>query len=89
MSKNVQIPQHLFYDLIRYFVLDSDDPDLYRRIRSQVEDKVEKIVARQLFTDYKTATTAAEREKARQDYLDYVGISEAFRSPSEVKNEDL
>lgn len=94
MSKNVKIPQTLipqtlFYDLIRYFILGSDDPELFGRIKAEVEAKVDKIVARELFTEYKTAENPSEREKARKAYLDYAGISEAFRSPTEVKNEDL
>lgn len=95
MNKNVQIPQNvkipksLFIDLIRYFALNSDEPELFGRIKEQLDEKIEKIIARQLFTEYKAAENDAEREKARQEYLDYVGISEAFRSPSEVKNEDL
>lgn len=87
--KNIQIPQSLFYDLIRYFVFNNEDPDVYKRICDEINKKVDKIVAHNLFTAYKTATSPVERENARKEYLDHIGILDAFRSPTEVKNEDL
>lgn len=91
--KNVQIPESLFYDLIRYFCIDGlenwEYQDIYKRIQDGVNQKVDKIVAHNLFTEYKRAVTPDERENARKKYLDYVGIPSSFHTDTEKKTEDL
>lgn len=77
MNKTVQIPLDLFRDLCLYFETGDGDPE---RIRRQLETKLDALVARQLYSQSKTAPTAEEREKARQAYLDRKGIPEDFRS---------
>ena len=75
--KNVTIPEELFIDLVKYFLADIRwDED---RIRSRLQEKLEAMVKRELYTRYKTAGTPEEREKARQEYLVKVGIPENFR----------
>lgn len=70
-------PGKLFIDLVKYFLADIRwDED---RIRSRLQEKLEAMVKRELYTRYKTAGTPEEREKARQEYLEKVGISENFR----------
>lgn len=44
--KTVQIPEDLFYDLIKYHSLDMRDPELKLRIRSGLEEKLDKMAAR-------------------------------------------
>ena len=64
-------------DLVKYFLADIRwDED---RIRSGLQEKLEAMVKRELYTRYKTAGTPEEREKARQEYLEKVGIPENFR----------
>jgi hypothetical protein len=76
-KKNVTIPEELFIDLVKYFLADIRwDED---RIRSRLQEKLEAMVKRELYTRYKTAGTPEEREKARQEYLEKVGIPENFR----------
>ena len=76
-KKNVTIPEELFIDLVKYFLADIRwDED---RIRSGLQEKLEAMVKRELYTRYKTAGTPEEREKARQEYLENVGIPENFR----------
>jgi hypothetical protein len=76
-KKNVTIPEELFIDLVKYFLADIRwDED---RIRSGLQEKLEAMVKRELYTRYKTAGTPEEREKARQEYLEKVGITENFR----------
>ena len=76
-KKNVTIPEELFIDLVKYFLADIRwDED---RIRSGLQEKLEAMVKRELYTRYKTAGTPEERKKARQEYLEKVGISENFR----------
>lgn len=49
------------------------------RIRFGLQEKLEAMVKRELYTRYKTAGTSEEREKSRQEYLEKVGIQENFR----------
>ena len=76
-KKNVTISEELFVDLVKYFLADIRlDED---RIRFGLQAKLEAMVKRELYTKYKTAGTPEEREKARQEYLEKVGIPEDFR----------
>lgn len=86
--KDIQIPVEMFVNLINYFYPDEGNaPSGYEadEIRRQIEDKMQKITNRALFTRYKTAPTAAEREQARREYLAERGISQAFISDTEVR----
>lgn len=80
---NIQIPENLFYDIIRYYLIASKGEaipeELDKRVFDGLSDKVQKIADRELYTIYKTAPTEEEKEKARQEYLDRKGIPESFR----------
>ena len=80
---NIQIPESLFYDIIRYYLIASKGEaipeELDKRVFDGLSDKVQKIADRELYTIYKTAPTEEEKEKARQEYLDRKGIPESFR----------
>lgn len=90
--KDVQISLRLFVDLIDYFFPDNKDcpqgieADM---IREQIKCKMDKMINRELFTRYKTATTPLEREKARREYLEQRGISQAFISDIEQRYSDM
>lgn len=84
MSKQVQIDEDLFLDLLSYFNSDDPSPVAAALIHAALEEKFDKLVARKLFTDYKRAPTPAEREAARQQYLDHAQISKSYRSPVET-----
>ena len=75
--KNIQIPEQLFFALLKYHLLEIDE--VLPEIKKGLEDKLEAMVRRDLFTKYKTASTEEEREKARQEYLDKVGVHRNFR----------
>ena len=79
MSKMVQIPQELFFELVRYFMLDDTSEARYKAISDALEGKVDKMVKHELYTASKTAETPEEREKARQQYLDKIGMRESVR----------
>lgn len=79
MSKMVQIPEELFYDLVRYFVLNDTSETRLKAISDALEVKIDNMVKHELYTASKTAETSAEREKARQQYLDKVGMRDSFR----------
>ena len=91
--QNIQIPIELFVDLVNYFFSDNekDYPIGYEAdiIRKQLSDKMQSMINRELFTRYKTAKTPSEREKARREYLEQRGISQAFISDIEQHYEDM
>lgn len=75
--KNIQIPQELFMKLLRYHLLDDDSCTV--DVKKGLEQKMNTMVERELYTKSKTAPTEEEREKARQEYLDTRGIQADFR----------
>lgn len=75
--KNVQISEQLFVALVKYHLLEIDD--VYPEIKKGLEEKVDALVMRELYTKYKTAPTDEEREKARREYLDKRGVPDSFR----------
>lgn len=79
MAKNVQISQELFLDLVRYFLLDDTSKSRLNAIQQGLEAKVDNMVKHELYTASKTADSPEDREKARQQYLDKVGIHKDFR----------
>jgi hypothetical protein len=75
--KNVQIPQELFMSIMKYFLLGQEV--LRPEIEKGLEQKLDAMVKRELYTKYKTAPTEAEKEEARKKYLDKVGMQRDFR----------
>lgn len=81
---NVQIPEELFFKLFRYHCLqefsEADElEDLHQEISRAIEKKLDAMAMRQIYSQSKTATTAEEREQARQEYLNRKGIHKDFR----------
>ena len=75
--KNIQISQELFFDLVRFHLLEMEE--FSPKIKKGLEAKMEAMLKRELYTKYKTAATEEEREKARKEYLDKMGIHRDFR----------
>ena len=50
-----------------------------KKIRLGLEQKLDAMVNREMYSKFKTAPTEEEREKFRQEYLDRKGIQESFR----------
>ena len=75
--KQVQIPQELFVQLIRYHLMEDDNHE--GEIRIGLEKKLDAMVLHELYEKSKTAPTEAERGKFRKEYLDRRGIPESFR----------
>ena len=86
MSRQIQIDWELLLDLYDFFFSD-EAPEGYEadKIRNQMSEKIDKIINRELFSKYKRSPTGAEREAARQEYLNHKGISKSFRSDNETK----
>ena len=75
--KNVQISQDLFCDLILYHLYNNQSAEA--SIRQELTHKLDAMFQRECFTLYKTAATEAEREQARQHYLESIGMPVGFR----------
>ena len=75
--KTVQIPYDLFFDLAMYHLRGEDDYE--EEIRQGLEQKLDAMLNRQLYSRYKTAPTEEEREQARQEYLDRRGVPQSYR----------
>ena len=73
----MQITEELFIALLKYHLVQIDD--VLPEIKKGLEEKLEAMVRRDLYTKYKTAQTEEEREKARQEYLKKVGMHRSFR----------
>lgn len=56
-------------------------PDALKGLFMAIDGKVRAVTRRELYTRYKTAKTPEERERARQQYMDEVGIPDAYRWP--------
>lgn len=76
-QKKVTIKQELFMDLVKYFFANIREEE--DRIRLELQEKIDALVKRELYTKYKTAGTLEEREAARQEYLEKAGIPKDFR----------
>lgn len=85
MGKQIQIDESLFDNICDYFFGETApigwEAD---EIRHGLNEKLDKLIARELFSRYKRTPTGAEREQARQEYLDHIGISKDWRTDSEV-----
>ena len=75
--KQVQISEDLFLSLIKYHLLECYNEK--EKIITELKEKYDSIINRNLYTKYKTAPTEEEKEKARQEYLDRKGIHSSFR----------
>ena len=75
--KNIQISYDLFMKLLKYhcFGIYEFEDDIKR----ELENKLNSVLKRKYYTDYKTASSEEEREKARQKYLDEIGMHKDFR----------
>lgn len=76
---SIQISQKLFAQIIQYFSSGDPDPELRQAIERGIDAKIDAMNRRDYYTAYKTAESLQEREKARQRYLDSVGMRESFR----------
>ena len=75
--KSVQIPYDLFIDLAMYHLRGEDDFE--EEIRQGLEKKLDAMLNRQLYSQYKTAPTEEQWEQARQEYLDRRGVPQSYR----------
>ena len=77
--KNIQIEFSFFLDLF-FFILEHDDPDdpKYVRIRAAFQSKIDAMERHNLYSLYKSGASEEIRRKAREEYLDRLGIRNDF-----------
>jgi hypothetical protein len=79
MARQIQINSELFYGLYRLIVLEEQNEELYQQAKQQLETKFTKLLNHELYSQFRTATSADEREQARKDYLESIGIHKDFQ----------
>lgn len=75
--KKIQISEELFFALLNYHLIGNEE--YQAEINKGLEMKLDSMVNREKYTQYKTAPTEEKRERARKDYLDRRGIKESFQ----------
>lgn len=68
----------LFRELLILCMNNPEEPAL-RQLSTILQAKLDRMVERDLYGQYKTAPTEEERELARQEYLNRRGIPDEFR----------
>ena len=78
--KSIQIDYSFFLDLISYTFMheDSEDP-AYERIICAFQRKLAAMERHNFYSLYKSGASEDIRRKAREEYLEAVGLSDAFR----------
>lgn len=82
-EKQVQIPLKTFIgllaltdDLINEYDIELDKVKEFYKV---LNNKLDAMLKREIYTKYKTAPTEEEREKARIEYLEKAGMPKNFR----------
>lgn len=78
-NQNVMIPRTTFVDLYKYFVLGVRTDEAEESIKKVLLDKLEASIRHDLYSRSKGASTVEEREEARLEYLERVGVPTSFR----------
>lgn len=77
-EKQAQIPYETLFSLFKYFLIEPKEEDRIA-IEKALNNKLEAMIRHDLYTKSKTLPTEEEREKARQEYLDRIGMHHDFR----------
>ena len=78
--KNILLEYDLFIDLYVYACRHSERDDLqFKRLYAGVRKKLDAMMRHDLYSLYKSGADEETRAKARQEYLDAIGLSDSFR----------
>jgi hypothetical protein len=78
--KSILLDYDLFVDLYVYACMHSETDDLqFKRLYAGVRQKLEAMMRHDLYSLYKSGADEGIRAKARQEYLDAIGLSDSFR----------
>lgn len=79
-EKMIQIPELLFNQMAAYCLLeDQRTPELLKEIEKGIYEKLDRKTNHEIYSQYKTAPSEEQKEQARKNYLDRVGIPQDFR----------
>ena len=73
-EKQVQIPELLWTQLMAYVLVPELRDKLDPEVRKGIEAKLDRQIAHDLYSKYRTAPSAEQKEKARREYLEKKGI---------------
>ena len=77
--KSILLDYDLFVDLYVYACRHSEPDDLqFKRLYAGVRQKLEAMMRHDLYSLYKSGASEDIRRKARKEYLDRLGIRDAF-----------
>lgn len=87
-DKQIQISEVLFMQMYEYFVCGKADN--FNAIVDGINQKIEKSIDHELYTQSKIAATPEERDKARLDYLRRRGVPESLvdSRPEHLRKQD-
>ena len=78
--RNILLDYDLFVDLYVYACRHSEQDDFqFKRLSAGVRRKLEAMMRHDLYSLYKTGANEETRAKARQEFLDAIGLSDSFR----------
>lgn len=78
--RSILLDFDLFVDLYVYACRHPEQDDLqFKRLCTGARRKLEAMLRHDLYSLYKTAADENTRAKARQEYLDAIGLSDSFR----------
>jgi hypothetical protein len=77
---NIQISKELFINLCKWHLMDLQDNDIELSIKNELEGKLDRLVKLEVYSkQFDNSLTPEQREAARIEYLDKVGIHKDFR----------
>lgn len=78
--RSILLDYDLFVDLYVYACRHSEPDDLqFKRLYTGVRKKLEAMMRHDLYSLYKSGADEEIRAKARQEYLDAIGLPDSFR----------
>lgn len=76
-KKQIRLDLDTFKMLVRFHLLE-DDSDIFE-IKKELGKKLDALVRHEKYTRYKMSKDPIERETARKEYLDAIGMNNDFR----------
>lgn len=77
---NIQISKELFFELLKYHLVDLRDDERELYIQKELQSKLDKMAKRELYgKQFDKTLTQEEQELARTQYLDLIGMHKDFR----------
>lgn len=79
-EKQIQIPETLFTQMSAFVLMEEyRTPENTELIKKGIYQKIDRQIEHELYSKFKTAPSAEQKELARQEYLDRKGIHKDFR----------